>query len=114
MCVIGRNTFIGAGNTFTDYNLVSAPIKALDGKDKLADANRPVLGGCVGIIVVSGRECHLPGAYHRIGRGSFRFQGRRVIDRDIRYEDSDHHKLKDATKHLRRYPRRGESDLTSW
>jgi len=115
MCVIGRNTFIGAGNTFTDYNLVSAPIKALDGKDKLADANRPVLGGCVG------HNC-------RIGAGMVIFpartiesdvvlfgsKDRRVIDRDIRYEDSDHHKLKDATKHLRRYPRRGESDLTSW
>ena len=115
MCVIGRNTFIGAGNTFTDYNLISAPIKALDGKDKLADANRPVLGGCVG------HNC-------RIGAGMVIFpartiesdvvlfgsKDRRVIDRDIKYEDSDHHKLKDSTKHLRRYPRRGESDLTSW
>ena len=115
MCVIGRNTFIGAGNTFTDYNLISAPIRALDGSDKLADANRPVLGGCVG------HNC-------RIGAGMVIFpartiesdvvlfgsKDRRVIDRDIRYEDSDHHKLKDATKHLRRYPRRGESDLTSW
>jgi UDP-N-acetylglucosamine diphosphorylase / glucose-1-phosphate thymidylyltransferase / UDP-N-acetylgalactosamine diphosphorylase / glucosamine-1-phosphate N-acetyltransferase / galactosamine-1-phosphate N-acetyltransferase len=115
MCVIGRNTFIGAGNTFTDYNLIAAPIRALDGSDKLADANRPVLGGCVG------HNC-------RIGAGMVIFpartiesdvvlfgsKDRRVIDRDIRYEDSDHHKLKDATKHLRRYPRRGESDLTSW
>ena len=115
MCVIGRNTFIGAGNTFTDYNLISAPIRALDGSDKLADANRPVLGGCVG------HNC-------RIGAGMVIFpartiesdvvlfgsKDRRVIDHDIRYEDSDHHKLKNATKHLRRYPRRGESDLTSW
>lgn len=115
MCVVGRNTFIGAGNTFTDYNLVSAPIKALDGCDKLTYANRPVLGGCVG------HNC-------RIGAGMVIFPARtiesdvvlfgskerRVIDRDIKYEDSDHHKLRDTTMHKRRYPRQGESDLSSW
>jgi UDP-N-acetylglucosamine diphosphorylase / glucose-1-phosphate thymidylyltransferase / UDP-N-acetylgalactosamine diphosphorylase / glucosamine-1-phosphate N-acetyltransferase / galactosamine-1-phosphate N-acetyltransferase len=115
MCVIGRNTFIGAGNTFTDYNLVQSPIRAKDGTDKLADANRPVLGGCVG------HNC-------RIGAGMVIFPARtiesdvvlfgskerRVIDRDVRYEDSDHLKLKDADNHPRRYPRRGESELTSW
>jgi UDP-N-acetylglucosamine diphosphorylase / glucose-1-phosphate thymidylyltransferase / UDP-N-acetylgalactosamine diphosphorylase / glucosamine-1-phosphate N-acetyltransferase / galactosamine-1-phosphate N-acetyltransferase len=115
MCVIGRNTFIGAGNTFTDYNLIPAPIKALDGNDQLAVANRPVLGGCIG------HNC-------RIGAGMVIFpartiesdvvlfgsKDRRIIDRDIRYEDSDHHKLKDASKHPRLYPRRGESGLTSW
>ncbi len=115
MCVIGRNTFIGAGNTFTDYNLIPAPIRALDGHDKLSFANRPVLGSCVG------HNC-------RIGTGMIIFPARtiesdvvlfasperNVIDRDVRYEDSDHHKLKDANKHPRLYPRRGESDLTSW
>jgi carbonic anhydrase/acetyltransferase-like protein (isoleucine patch superfamily) len=115
MCVIGRNTFIGAGNTFTDYNLVPLPIRARDGNDKLANANRPVLGGCVG------HNC-------RIGAGMVIFpartiesdvvlfgsRNRRVIDRDVKYEDSDHHTLKDAAKHPRLYPRRGETDLTSW
>ena len=48
MCVVGRNTFIGAGNTFTDFNLLSAPIKARDGNGELKYSNRPVLGGCVG------------------------------------------------------------------
>jgi len=115
MCVIGRNTFIGAGNTFTDYNLIPAPIKALDGNDKLAVANRPVLGGCIG------HNC-------RIGAGMVIFpartiesdvvlfgsKDRRIIDRDVTYEDSDHHKLKDSSKHLRRYPRKGEAELVSW
>lgn len=115
MCVIGRNTFIGAGNTFTDYNLIPSPIKSLDGSDQLATANRPVLGGCVG------HNC-------RIGAGMVIFpartiesdvvlfgsKDRRVLDRDVRYEDSDHHKLKTAGKHPRLYPRRGEQDLTSW
>jgi UDP-N-acetylglucosamine diphosphorylase / glucose-1-phosphate thymidylyltransferase / UDP-N-acetylgalactosamine diphosphorylase / glucosamine-1-phosphate N-acetyltransferase / galactosamine-1-phosphate N-acetyltransferase len=115
MCVVGRNTFIGAGNTFTDYNLIPSAIKALDGNEKLVDANRPVLGGCVG------HNC-------RIGAGMvifpartiesdvvlFATKDRRMIDRDVKYEDSDHLKLKDASKHPRRYPRPGESDLSSW
>jgi len=115
MCVVGRNTFIGAGNTFTDYNLIPIPIKALDGHDQLAAANRPILGGCIG------HNC-------RIGAGMVIFPARtiesdvvlfstgdrRVIDRDVRYEDSDHHRLKDAHRHPRLYPRQGEQDLARW
>ncbi len=115
MCVIGRNTFIGAGNTFTDYNLIPAPIRSRDGHDKLSAANRPVLGGCVG------HNC-------RIGTGMIIFPARtiesdvvlfatrerRIIDHDVKYEDSDHHRLKDASKHPRLYPRRGEKNLASW
>jgi acetyltransferase-like isoleucine patch superfamily enzyme len=115
MCVIGRNTFIGAGNTFTDYNLIPSPIRSRDGNGKLSVSNRPVLGGCVG------HNC-------RIGAGMVIFPARtiesdvvlfatderHVIDRDVNYEDSDHLKLKDAKKHPRLYPRHGEKDLTSW
>jgi carbonic anhydrase/acetyltransferase-like protein (isoleucine patch superfamily) len=50
MCVIGRNTFIGAGSTFTDFNLLPIPIRARDGNGQLDIANRPVLGSCVDII----------------------------------------------------------------
>jgi carbonic anhydrase/acetyltransferase-like protein (isoleucine patch superfamily) len=115
MCVVGRSTFIGAGNTFTDYNLIPTPIRSLDGNDKLSSANRPVLGGCVG------HNC-------RIGAGMIIFPARtiesdvmlfgstdrRIIDRDVKYEHSDHHKLKESSRHPRLYPRPGESDLTSW
>jgi carbonic anhydrase/acetyltransferase-like protein (isoleucine patch superfamily) len=117
MCVVGRNTFIGAGSTFTDYNLIPAPIKALNGKGELADANRPVLGGCVG------HNC-------RIGAGMVVYPARtiesdvvlaatkerRVIDKNIQYEDSDHHKLRNASLHKRMYPRIDEKDkgLESW
>ena len=64
MCVIGRNTFIGAGSTFTDFNLLPAPIRALDGNGQLGLANRPVLGGCVGhnCRLGSGHD-RLPGAH---------------------------------------------------
>ena len=115
MCVIGRNTFIGAGSTFTDYNLIPKPIRARDGSDDLADANRPVLGSCVG------HNC-------RIGAGMIIYPGRviesdvvlvastgtRVIDHDVKYEDSDHHRLKEGSRHVRLYPRRREADLESW
>lgn len=115
MCVIGRNTFIGAGSTFTDYNLLPAPIRALDGEGRLGSTNRPVLGGCVG------HNC-------RIGAGMIIFPARtiesdvvlfaskerHVIERDVRYEDSDHHKLKFAHLHPRLYPRPGESRGESW
>ena len=115
MCVIGRNTFIGAGSTFTDFNLLPAPLRALDGDEKLSVANRPVLGGCVG------HNC-------RLGSGMIFFPARtvesdvvliasperRVIERDVRYEDSDHHRLPFAQIHPRLYPRKGEVVAESW
>lgn len=116
MCVIGRNTFIGAGSTFTDYNLIPAPIRALDGHDELKPTNCPVLGGAVG------HNC-------RIGAGMIVYPARtiksdvvlaaskerRVIDKDIKFEDSDHHSMKNASAHKQVYPRRGgEKDLEAW
>ena len=115
MCVVGRNTFIGAGSTFTDYNLIPTPIRALDGYNKLNYANRPVIGSCVG------HNC-------RLGSGMIVFPARtiesdvvlaasperRVIDRDIQFEDSDHNKFKSASLHRRLYPRPGERELESW
>jgi len=115
MCVVGRNTFVGAGSTFTDYNLIPAPIRALDGSGKLNFSNRPVLGSAVG------HNC-------RLGAGMIVYPARtiesdvvlaaskerRVIDRNVTYEDSDHHKMKDPSLHKRLYPRPGEGQLESW
>ncbi len=116
MCVVGRNTFIGAGSTFTDYNLIPTPIKALDGRNELKVSNRPVLGGAVG------HNC-------RIGAGMIVFpartiesdvvlvasQDRRIIDKDIKYEDSDHHKMRNSSAHIRLYPSKKEDEgLESW
>jgi carbonic anhydrase/acetyltransferase-like protein (isoleucine patch superfamily) len=115
MSVIGRNTFIGAGSTWTDFNLLTSPIKARDGNGTLKKANRPVLGGCVG------HNC-------RIGSGVivyparviesdvilFASKERRVIDRDIAFEDSDHLHLPVAHLHNRVYPRDGEKVMETW
>ncbi|RME87783.1 MAG: multidrug transporter, partial [Anaerolineae bacterium] len=95
MCVVGRNTFIGAGTTFTDYNLIPTPIRARDGEGQLRPSNRPVMGGCVG------HNC-------RLGSGLIVFPARmiesdvvlvvsreqRIIQRDVSYEESDHHWMK--------------------
>lgn len=115
MCVVGRNTFIGAGSTFTDYNMLPTPIRALDGDGHLDLANRPVLGGCVG------HNC-------RLGSGLTIFpartiesdvvlvasEGNRVITDDVRYEQSHHHNLSVGSLHRRLYPRPGEVESESW
>lgn len=102
MCVVGRDTFIGAGNTFTDFNLMAKPIKVFH-KNKFVEVDMPVLGGCVG------HNC-------RIGSGHIIFpartidsdvvlfarEGRTVIDKNIRYEDSDHHTYP-GSEHVPKY-----------
>jgi UDP-N-acetylglucosamine diphosphorylase / glucose-1-phosphate thymidylyltransferase / UDP-N-acetylgalactosamine diphosphorylase / glucosamine-1-phosphate N-acetyltransferase / galactosamine-1-phosphate N-acetyltransferase len=115
MSVVGRNAFVGAGNTFTDFNLLSDVVKARDGSDQLSPSNRPVLGSCVG------HNC-------RIGSGMIFYparmiesdvvllatQERRIIDRDVPYEESDHHRLRAAHLHRRLYPRPGEQVSHEW
>ncbi len=115
MCVIGKKTFIGAGSTWTDYNLIPAPIRARDGNGKLGMSNRPVLGGCVG------HNC-------RIGAGMIVYPARtiesdvvlaaskerRIIDRDISFEDSDHHHLKSSDLHQVLYHKQEKGDSESW
>lgn len=115
MCVIGRNTFVGAGSTFTDYNLVPAPLRARDGNGKLSVSNRPVMGSAVG------HNC-------RLGSGLIVYPSRtiesdvvlvtskerRVVDRDVRFEDSDHHHFKAAHLHRPLYHQRRDRDLESW
>ncbi len=115
MCVIGRRTFIGAGTTFTDFNLIPTPLRALNGEGVLSPAGVPVLGGAVG------HNC-------RIGSGMiiypartiesdvvlFASGSRRVIDRNVAYEDSDHFKTPMAHLHQRLYPRKGEQVAESW
>lgn len=115
MCVIGRRTFIGAGSTFTDYNLLPVPLRAMNAELELREAGAPVLGGCVG------HNC-------RIGSGMivypartiesdvilFATAERRVIDHNVAYEQSDHLSSRAAHLHQRLYPRKGEKVMESW
>jgi len=53
LCVVGRNTFIGAGNIFTDFHLLNRPIRTFHRwkgaeKPELVEVGLPVLGSAVG------------------------------------------------------------------
>jgi carbonic anhydrase/acetyltransferase-like protein (isoleucine patch superfamily) len=109
LCVIGRGSFVGAGNTFTDFNLIPKPIRIVL-EDGLGETSMPVLGGCVG------HHC-------RIGSGMIVYPARtiesdsvlvaspqrRVISGNITYEESDLHRIPGGKElHRRLYPRPGE------
>ena len=109
MCVVGRDTFIGAGCTFTDFNLVPRPIKTFY-RDQLVDVGLPVIGGCVG------HNC-------RLGSGLIIFPARtiesdvilvgsrteKVISHNVTYADSDHRKLPRGEElHPPQYPHNGK------
>jgi carbonic anhydrase/acetyltransferase-like protein (isoleucine patch superfamily) len=126
MCVIGRNSFLGAGTTFTDFNLlgelrvgadgeervVPRPIKAANIQGDLESVGQAVLGSAIG------HNC-------RIGAGMIVFPGRmiesdvvlvaspqrRIITRNVTFEESDHHGLYIAgAVHRRLYPRQDEHE----
>jgi len=63
-CVVGRNTFIGGGNTFTDYNLTGKSIKTMH-NGKLVPVGMSALGSAVG------HDC-------RIGAGFVIYPGRTI------------------------------------
>lgn len=110
MSVIGRNSYIGGGTIFASFNLLPTPLHSMV-EHPLADADIPVLGGCVG------HNC-------RLGSGLVIYPSRmiesdvvlipsptrRVIMKDIGYEESDHHATLSTTSHPRMYPREGEQD----
>jgi carbonic anhydrase/acetyltransferase-like protein (isoleucine patch superfamily) len=106
-CSIGRNTFIGAGSTFTDFNLLpNKSIRAMS-EGRLDETGMPVLGGCVGhscfigsgVVVYPARAIESDVVVVASDR-------RRVIDRTVTYEDSDHFGIDGGVDgHRRRYPR---------
>jgi len=105
-CSVGRNSFIGAGNTFTDFNLVPKPIRVKKQGD-LCETGMPVLGGCVGhnCYIGSGMIVY-PARAIESDVILFASDDRRVISRNVHYEDSDHFSIKDASRlHTRMYPR---------
>ena len=105
-CSIGRSTFIGAGNTFTDFNLVPKPIHAVQGGE-LSDTGMPVLGGCVGhnCFIGSGMVVY-PARAIESDVVLFASPERRVISRTVYYEDSDHTAIRGGKGlHIRQYER---------
>ncbi len=105
MCAVGRGSFIGSGNTFTDFNLVDKPLRS-HFEGKLEDTGMTALGSAIGHNV-------------RIGAGMIVFPSRmidsdvillpsaerRVISKNVYYEDGDQHKIEFGEKlHPRLYP----------
>ena len=109
MCVVGRNSFVGAGSTFTDFNLIAQrPIRATNIKGELHSVGQIVLGSGVG------HNCRLgsglvvyPGRMIESDVVTVASPERRVVMRNITYEESDHHVF--HSTHKRFFPREGEN-----
>lgn len=105
-CSIGRNTFIGAGSTFTDFNLVPKPIRVQYQGD-FEETGMPVLGGCIGhhCFIGSGMVVY-PARAIESDVILLATPERRVIDKNVYFEESDHFAIKGGPDyHHRMYPR---------
>ncbi len=110
LCVIGRDSFIGAGTTFTDFNILSGPLRTLTPQGGLETTDMLVLGGCVG------HHCRLssglviyPARTIESDVVLFGNDDRIYITENVHYENSDHHRYRLKYPFPRLYPREGES-----
>jgi NDP-sugar pyrophosphorylase family protein len=109
MSVMGRNSYVGAGTIFTDFNLLPTPMHTADNQH-LVEIDMPVLGGCIGhnCRVGSGLMIY-PARMIESDVVLFASPTRRVIMKNISYEESDHHAMFGADLHPRKYPREDEA-----
>jgi len=104
-CVVGRDSFIGAGTTFTDFNLLPRSLRTMH-RGQLEEVGMTVLGGCVGHHCRIGADLTIyPARMIESDVVLARTNDRSVISRNIAYEDSDHLKWPDPESHPRLYPR---------
>lgn len=108
LCVVGRDSFIGAGSTFTDFNVVPAPLRAY-GKYGLEETGMIVLGGCVG------HHCRLSSGLYIMPARTIESDvvllakdNRSFIEKNISYEESDHYQFTEKYFYPRLYPRISE------
>lgn len=96
LSVVGRDTFIGAGNTFTDFNLLAKPIRVWH-KGELKEVGLPVIGGCVGhnCRIGSGHVVY-PARHIDSDVVLFAREDRTVISKNVPYDQSDHHAYPDS------------------
>ena len=111
LCVVGRDSFIGAGTTFTDTSVLMAPLRAINGNNELEPLNLRVIGGCVG------HHCHLGSGLviypARIVESDVVLipnEDRQFIRRNVMFEDSDHHQFGEGYRHPQFYPRAEEPE----
>mgnify|MGYP001056891570 CR=1 FL=1 len=104
-CVVGRDSFIGAGTTFTDFNLVPKTLRTMH-QGALQEVGTAVLGGCVGHHCRIGADLTIyPARTIESDVVLARTDERSVISRNIAYEDSDHLGWARPEVHPRLYPR---------
>ena len=98
-CVLGRGTFVGAGTTFTDFNLIPKPMK-VKRNDRLEPTNWSVVGSCVGhnCRIGSGLVFY-PGRAVESDTVLVRSNRRQVISKNVTFDQSDHHKLDGGERH---------------
>ncbi|MCB8985512.1 MAG: multidrug transporter [Ardenticatenaceae bacterium] len=107
LCVVGRDSFIGAGTTFTDFNILGGPLRTLNSKNaKLEETNMLVLGGCVG------HHCRLSSGLVIYAARTVESDvvllasdERKFITKNVRFEDSDHYPFENKYPYPRLYPR---------
>ncbi|MFQ5400045.1 MAG: DapH/DapD/GlmU-related protein [Anaerolineae bacterium] len=109
LCVIGRDSFIGAGTTFTDFNVLSGPLRTLSRNKVLEETNLLILGGCIG------HHCRLssgliiyPARMIESDVVLLASSERQHITKNVTYEESDHHAHSHKYMYPRLYPRPGE------
>jgi acetyltransferase-like isoleucine patch superfamily enzyme len=104
-CVVGRDSFVGAGVTFTDFNLIAKPLRTAH-RGQLEDVGMTVLGGCVGHHCRIGADLTIyPARTIESDVVLARRDDRSVITRNIAYEESDHLQWPEPEFHPRLYPR---------
>jgi len=104
-CVVGRDSFIGAGTTFTDFNLVPRMLRTMH-QGQLEDVGTTVLGGCVGHHCRIGADLTIyPARTIESDVVLVRTDERSVISHNVSYEESDHLNWPEVDVHPRLYPR---------
>jgi UDP-N-acetylglucosamine diphosphorylase / glucose-1-phosphate thymidylyltransferase / UDP-N-acetylgalactosamine diphosphorylase / glucosamine-1-phosphate N-acetyltransferase / galactosamine-1-phosphate N-acetyltransferase len=111
LCVVGRDTFIGAGTTFTDFNILPSPLKAMF-NGRLRETNFLVLGGCIGhhCRLSSGLIIH-PARTVESDVVLLARNDRNIISQNISFEDSDHFQYAAKYPFPRLYPRRAQETV---
>jgi carbonic anhydrase/acetyltransferase-like protein (isoleucine patch superfamily) len=105
LCLVGRNSFVGAGVTFTDFNVIPRPLRTMH-KGELQRIGRTVWGGCVGHNCRIGADLTIyPCRTIESDTVLIHSDERAVITKNVSYEESDHHRLREGYRHPRLYPR---------
>lgn len=111
LCVIGRDSFVGAGTTFTDFNILGGPLRTVNNKNgHLQQTNMLVLGGCVG------HHCRLSSGLVIYAARTVESdvvllasETRKFITKNVSFEESDHYSFESKYPYPRLYPRSDET-----